>query len=87
METCSDREKKKGAIHPVIQRSLLEFTAPLTMWQGLYSSLFYAKKCGKFLDRFLLEKTDGLEPPAFHLVTGVQSGTGVKKDIVLIPWH
>lgn len=74
-------------MHPVIQRSLLQFTAPLTMWQGLYSSLFYAKKRGKFLDRILLEKTDGPEPPAFHLVTAVQSRTGVKKDIVLISWH
>lgn len=66
-------------MHPVIQSSLLKFTAPLTMWQGLYSSLFYAKKHEKIQDRFLLEETDGLA--AFHLATGVHSGTGAKRTL------
>lgn len=51
------------------------------MWQGLYSSLFYAKKHEEIQDRFLLEETDGLEPAAFHLVTGVHSGTGAKRTL------
>lgn len=78
---------KKGAIHPIIQRSLLKFTAPLTMWQGLYSSLFYAKKHEKIQDRFLLEETDRLEPTAFDLVTGVQSGTGAKRLEKCVSFH
>lgn len=70
-------EKKGNTLH--IQHYSLIFTAPLTMWQGLYSSLFYAKKRRKILDRFLFEKTDGLELLACYLVTGVQSREVVKK--------
>lgn len=51
------------------------------MWQGLYSSLFYAEKHEKIQDRFLLEKTDGLEPVAFHFVPGVHGGTGAKRTL------
>lgn len=73
-------QQRKRAIHSIYGRYPLIFTAPLTMWQGLYSSLFYAKKRRKILDRFLFERTDGLELPASYLVTGVQSREVVKKE-------
>lgn len=71
-------QQRKGEI----QHDPLLFTTPLTMWQGLYSSLFYAKKKWKILDCIWFEDTDGFELPGFNLaVTSVQGGKIVKITI------